>query len=155
LGGPREIDQIQEWLDRAAKLAAEGSHDQPLLRLIVPIGEVIRAMREGDAPPSLGAAKQDPDPFVRATAHLLHGHVLLNLGGQDPVAEADLRMAWRLFEQLGERWGLSSCLIALGEIASRRGEHSDSARMLTDAVATLRDLGTTEEMADALVRLAH
>ena len=61
----------------------------------------------------------DHDPWLAATARLMHGHTQLNLGVPAERAAADFRIALELFSEVGDRWGLSTARFSLADLAGR------------------------------------
>jgi predicted ATPase/DNA-binding SARP family transcriptional activator/tetratricopeptide (TPR) repeat protein len=155
IDGNRSFDTIREWIAETAELAAQTDLSTPALRVIGPLQELIMATEAGRPVQGFGALVEDPDPWVRATAHLLRSHAVLNVGGDGHAAEADMRAARAAFGQLGERWGLAASLSAMAEQASRSGDREQALVWWRQALGYMEELDAREDVPQFRLRLAR
>ncbi|HWG56603.1 MAG TPA: tetratricopeptide repeat protein [Gaiellaceae bacterium] len=72
-------------------------------------------------------------------AHVVLGRAVLELGRLEE-AEASFRAADRLFEQHGSASHRAGAWVALGDLAARRGDEGEAARLYRNAAEMLQDL---------------
>jgi len=101
----------------------------------------------------LDADRDHPDPWMDATAHLLTGALLVNLG-EAGAAERELDQALAGFRRLGERWGAGQALVARADLSSTRGRHEQAMATLAEAMEALAGLGDREDVGQILIRTA-
>ena len=101
----------------------------------------------------LAADRDHPDPWMRATAHLLAGFLLVNQGEAE-AAERELDQALARFRDLGERWGAGQALVARADLAGGRGRASEAMATLDEAMEMLTGLGDREDVGQILIRRA-
>ncbi len=101
------------------------------------------------------ALYDDHDPWIRATAHMMHAFAVTNIGRDHARAEVDLRTALAGFRALNERWGVSFTLVGLGELIANRGDHRAAADCYQQAVSCLAELGTHEDVSQFQARHAQ
>jgi predicted ATPase/DNA-binding SARP family transcriptional activator len=101
----------------------------------------------------LAADKDDPDPWMAATAHLLTGFLQVNLG-EAATAEREFDQALTRYRELGERWGAGQALVARADLAGTRGQHEQAMATLEEAMAVLAGLGDREDVGQVLLRRA-
>lgn len=156
----RDPDTLREWMANAVRLLSQAPPAQqpdahPFLRALEPFSVLIETNGDQRALSALGKLFDDPDQWNRGIGYMMHAHVLLNSGREHERAEADFRRALAEFRALGERWGISFALTALSELSSWRGDHQQSAAMLQEAIARIRELGTREDLPQLQIRYAH
>jgi hypothetical protein len=71
--------------------------------------------------------------------HLMRGMSSENAGNRQPV-RADLERAREIFEELGERWGLSACLNSLASLAITDGDDAAGLVLQTKALELIREI---------------
>ncbi len=139
-----------------AKRVAQPRH--PLLRLVGPLEAVFIASRDAHEPAAVAAidgAVHDPDPWVRATALMIRGHVQLNFGRDHEQVERDFRTAHEIYRRLGERWGLSFTLSSLASIASWRGDLAATVAARREALTYVTELGSIDDLVQFRAQLAR
>jgi predicted ATPase/DNA-binding SARP family transcriptional activator len=80
----------------------------------------------------LRALRDDPDPWIRAAAQSIGGHLAMN-GGQLDAAAADLARGTAEFTAIGDRWGTIVGLVGLAEVAMARDDPDEAVRVLEQA----------------------
>ncbi|MEV6861380.1 BTAD domain-containing putative transcriptional regulator [Streptosporangium subroseum] len=93
-----------------------------------------------------------PDPWVRASAHLVRDFVLAERGDLRSGAHAR-REALRGFEALGDRWGMGMVLIPIGRDHSLRGEYGQAIAAFERGVAISFELGAEDDLFHSRARL--
>jgi predicted ATPase/DNA-binding SARP family transcriptional activator len=152
-------DTSRQMLEDAVQLASTARLGHPLLRLISPLSQFFPQPAHMSGDPvavmaSFSESFDDPDPWVRAAAHTFHAHNEFNQG-RDDGAEEEFRLGLAGFREVGDRWGVSFALIALAEAAAGHGEHQTAADYLAEAISTLTDLATTEDLCQTQAQYAH
>jgi predicted ATPase/DNA-binding SARP family transcriptional activator len=147
-----DIEAATSQYRAAMDLGAWTDAAHPLLRLGGPLATAFFPPYEIDG---LTALYDDPDPWVRATAHMMHAFAAVNAGRNREGAEADLHTALTGFRALNERWGISFTLVGLGELISNRGDHRAAADCYQQAVSCLAELGTHEDVSQFRARYAQ
>jgi predicted ATPase/DNA-binding SARP family transcriptional activator len=102
----------------------------------------------------LREALVSPDPWTRASAHWAHNFMLVEQGDLHSGAEAS-QAALRGFEEVGDRWGLVMCLLAVGRLPSLQGRFEVSIAAFERAVALSFELGTEDYLYWTGTRLAR
>jgi predicted ATPase/DNA-binding SARP family transcriptional activator len=142
-------DSAGDWFRIATELAGRiPVPHNPLLRLVGPLGKMFAAVVEAGkpAPPDAFDEVVDAaDPWVRATARIVRGHLALNFGRLHAQAEADFVQATDIFGALGERSGLAVALGGLAMLEAWRGEHAAAADHYRQATELTAELGSTED----------
>jgi predicted ATPase/DNA-binding SARP family transcriptional activator len=142
-------DRARDWFIRAAELADRAPDpDNPLLRLIGPIGALFRGFgsEQGPAQPEIfDKAIDDPHPWVSVMARLLRAHTALNVGRLRAQAEADFLAAARASEVIGDRWTRAVALGGLASMEACRGEHAAAVGHYRRAAELAAELGTAED----------
>jgi predicted ATPase/DNA-binding SARP family transcriptional activator len=130
------VEQLGEVLRKLPAPAEDSGH--PLLALVAPMLAALAGSAEA-AGAALDKVAAHPDPWVRAARKLAGGHLAINSGnieaGGDELAEA-----YRLFERLGDRFGLVVSLSGLAEVSMAHNEPADAVRSLEEA----RDLAVVD-----------
>ncbi|GAA3250224.1 BTAD domain-containing putative transcriptional regulator [Nonomuraea helvata] len=90
-------------------------------------------------------ALDSPDPWVRASAHWAYDFLLTEQGDQETGAR-HREEALRLFQQVGDRWGLVMSLVRQSRVHGLRGEHERAVAACERAVAIAAELGTEEHL---------
>ena len=129
-----------------------------VLRLVGPLRTVFEMTEAGREPAPAGLLDEvasDPDPWLRAIARLIRGHVALNFGRQHAEAEADFRAAADLCRELGERWGTGFALVSLATLAAWRGEFAAAVALHTEALTLAAELGAREDVVTFRTHLAR
>jgi predicted ATPase/DNA-binding SARP family transcriptional activator len=156
LGTSRDLEQIKGWLDQAQEIAQRtGEVDRhPLLRTLDAFTNLISIGNDRLALDSLERIFDDPDPWLRAFAHYMHGQVDINLGLADSAAR-HFELALAGFRELGERWGTAFTLAAQAEITAWHGDHKRTVALHEESMALLAEVGTTDAAPHLIIRLAH
>ncbi|TDV57335.1 putative ATPase [Actinophytocola oryzae] len=157
LDGLRDEKAAARWFHTAHELASRTVHAHPLLRLLGPIEQILASYQDGTTEISVGVTEplaDDPDPWVRGTARLMHGHLLLNVGREHAAAEADFEAALAEYRQLGERWGTSFALTSLADLVAWRGDLATAVEHHAQALAALSELLSSDEVVHIRVKLA-
>jgi predicted ATPase/DNA-binding SARP family transcriptional activator len=98
-------------------------------------------------------ALDDPDPWVRAGAHLFRAVIGQNVGHFADLG-ADFEAAVDGYRAIGERWGLSLALVSLGEYLVAVGDYGRAAAALAEAWGIASKFFTEKERPGFLIRLA-
>ncbi|MDG4820813.1 BTAD domain-containing putative transcriptional regulator [Asanoa sp. WMMD1127] len=93
----------------------------------------------------VGQDQHSPDPWKRASALWAHDFVL-NEQGDLHTGTAARHEALRLFEQVGDRWGLVMCLLPIGRDHALRGDYPEAIALFERAAAVSAELGTDEHI---------
>jgi predicted ATPase/DNA-binding SARP family transcriptional activator len=156
LGTTRDLEQIKGWLDQAQQIIRRTGEAErhPLLRTLDAFINLIDRGNDLLALDSLERIFADPDPWLRAFAHHMHGQVDINLGRADAAAR-HFEIALAGFRELGERWGTAYTLTAQAEITSWHGDHERSVALHEESMALLAQIGTIDAAPHVTIRLAH
>jgi predicted ATPase/DNA-binding SARP family transcriptional activator len=102
----------------------------------------------------LDQARGGPDEWLAAASWLMEAGAAENGGniGETAVAAAE---ALDRFRALGERWGLSTALRAVGNIRVFAGDLDGAVAAYTEASRLLAELGHDEDMSQVQLRLAE
>jgi predicted ATPase/DNA-binding SARP family transcriptional activator len=152
----QDLHQLRDWFDAGLAIADKLEiHTHPILSIARPMRQLM--VEGGLAAHSIrfDDLLHAPDPWTRAIAYLVRAHGRLNLGLSTRAAERDFKLSLDGFTELGERWGLSFTLSALGELQGRRGDHRAAIEHLEQALTYLGELGAVEDKPQVQVRLAQ
>jgi tetratricopeptide (TPR) repeat protein len=146
-----------EDIEMLRRLVREATPDDlhtahPLLALVEPVTAILT----DDNATALRAVTRrldHPDPWVRAISRTIRGHLVLN-DGDVAGAEADHAAAHELFRLAGDRWGVSASVSSVSELRELRGDRAGAIAALEESLRLMRELGATEEILEARVRLA-
>ncbi len=154
--GPSDKEELRSRLELALASCRELDVDDvhPLIH-IAPMGISIFEGQIEQAMADLQRLYTARDPWLRAAAHTVHGHALINTGTIDGVEEA-FRTALDAFRELGEKWGLSLTLTGLAEVALWSGDALLARRYLGEALECSTAFGSgNDDSSHVRVRLAH
>jgi predicted ATPase/DNA-binding SARP family transcriptional activator len=156
VGSSRDMAQIKGWLDKAAEIsdALDEETRHPMLRVLGVFKYLFSPGHDREAQAELARHFDDPDPWLRSFAHAMHGFVDINLG-QAAEAGRHFTVAEDGFRELGERWGISTTLVARAEISAWRGEHRRAVALHEEAMRLLGEIGTVEDVPQMRMKLAH
>jgi predicted ATPase len=155
IDGHYDEDRAGVWFTDAIDYARAMRHRHPLLRLIVAMGEVLRAFGFQAAPaPAAVELPDNDDPWVRGTVRVMRAHAALNSGRDHESAEDDFRAGLALFRSVGERWGMSFALCSLADLMAWRGESAAAVSLYEEAVELFAQLVTNEDLVRYRLRLA-
>ena len=145
---------LHTMLESALRPVAGVDRDDlhPVLRL-APLSVWLVDGRTEDAMREIEKLLAARDPWLRATAHLIHGHGLINLGQVGDV-EGVFESARERFRALGDRWALSMALAGLAEIALWRGAPTEAKEHIEEALRLSLELGSHDDASYLRVRLA-
>jgi tetratricopeptide (TPR) repeat protein len=99
---------------------------------------------------ALDRARND-DPWTRAAADLVQGHMAINLGDITMGFER-IRAAHEAFTGIGDRWGAGTAATGLGELRMFAGEHDAAIAAFDEAVALFGEIGVVDDLPFVLVR---
>ncbi|MEO5877873.1 MAG: tetratricopeptide repeat protein, partial [Streptosporangiaceae bacterium] len=154
-GSTHDHAEVLRWTERSIEIAGRLAAPGPVLRLMVPLMQFFSVEDQDEAARrSLLPLFADPDPWLRATAHLMYGQVGLNMGIVQG-AQDHYRTALRLFRAEGERWGISQALAAQAELTAWRGEHLATAGMCAEALELAAELGMTDDIPHVRMMFAN
>ncbi|MBE1538002.1 BTAD domain-containing putative transcriptional regulator [Actinomadura algeriensis] len=103
----------------------------PILALVRPLHAVFAGDMER-ARDRLQALDRHPDPWLRAVARVMLGHIAINVGDID-AAEAEANVGCDRFRELGDRWGLLGALGCLMQVHMARGDLEGALRRAREA----------------------
>jgi predicted ATPase/DNA-binding SARP family transcriptional activator len=138
----------QDWFRLANELTETITDPKDhVLRLVGPLSALFGTFHDHGAlaPAAFDDAVADPEPWVRATALVMRGHVAVNFGRQHLAAEEDFLAATGIFSGLGERWGLAIALSGLAMLEGWRGEHAAAAEHYRRAIGLCAEIGSAED----------
>jgi tetratricopeptide (TPR) repeat protein len=131
----------------------------PLLRLVGPLGAVFETVETGRAgnlsPAVFDEVVEDPEPWIRATALMMRGHIRLNFGREHDLALRDFEIALGLYESAGERWGQAFTLASIATLEGWAGNFAVAAKGRQRALDLVGELGITEDVAQFRFQLAR
>ncbi|MDG4820812.1 BTAD domain-containing putative transcriptional regulator [Asanoa sp. WMMD1127] len=104
----------------------------PLLRMVHLVSQ---------APPE--EKYRSPDPWIRASALWAHDFVLTERGDL-ATGTHSRHEALRGFEEVGDRWGIILCLLAIGRDHATRGEFAEAIAVFERAAVISAELNTEE-----------
>lgn len=102
----------------------------------------------------LEAVREDADPWNRAMATMMQAMFNENEGNVTQMA-ADLELALKGFEEIGDRWGKSLALRGLATYNSSCGDHRAALKYVTGSLDLIAELGTTEGVPNLLTQRAR
>jgi len=138
----------QDWFRLANELNATIANPKDhVLRLVGPLSALFGTFHDHRAlrPAAFDEAVADPEPWVRATALVMRGHVAVNFGRQHVAAEEDFLTATGIYSGLGERWGLAIAVSGLAMLEGWRGEHAAAADHYRRAIGLCAEIGSAED----------
>jgi predicted ATPase/DNA-binding SARP family transcriptional activator len=157
LDGLRDERGAEHWFRTAHGLTKGKQFAHPLLRLLDPLDRVLRGYRQAVELPAhvIDPLLADEDPWVRGTSRVMRAHVLLNAGQELALAERDFEVALAEFRSIGERWGISMSLSSSADLVAWRGDLQAAIAYHEQALATVIELVTSEDVVHIWVKLAH
>ncbi|MEY9862178.1 putative ATPase/DNA-binding SARP family transcriptional activator [Catenulispora sp. GAS73] len=146
-----EIPQLTRQITET--IGALDTFEHPLLALAAIVAPMLADDRE-----RLEAAVDQhldhPDPWVRAMLYLMRGMAAENAGIREPV-RADFERARALFEEIGERWGLSACLNGMASLAITAGDDTQALELQTQALELIREINAYSSAAQIQIGQAQ
>ncbi len=141
--------------DRLATVSAElaAAPDPPFPGL-----EVLRCMvavfagADDNSARMVERAAASPDPWLRAALHASLANLYENAGELDQMRNA-LETAYKEFVQIGDRWGLSTTLVARAQIATVDGRLDDAVADFGSALRHVRELGSAQDESYIHIRI--
>ena len=97
------------------------------------------------------AAQDDPDPWNRSMALMMHAMWAENEGDVSQMSQ-DLDTALEGFRGLGDRWGLSLVQRGRANYLMASGDHAGAVAALSEAIRLLDELGTREGVSMLIVQ---
>jgi predicted ATPase/DNA-binding SARP family transcriptional activator len=125
-GADRFAEQIQGVI---ALVPADTRH--PMLKLVGPMSALLTG-DDAAARRKLAALADQPDPWLRALAAAVSGHLAMAYGDIDGAASS-LAVARRGFSAIGDRWGLVMAMAGLAEVALARDDPAEAVAVLEAA----------------------
>ncbi|MFI6481688.1 BTAD domain-containing putative transcriptional regulator [Nonomuraea sp. NPDC050663] len=120
----------------------------------LPMFHMARLAGREDQERHLAESMRSPDLWVKASTLIALDEIRVNQG--DPWSGVeDRREALRLFEAVGDRWGMVMCLMRISSEHSLRGEHPQSLAAAERAVVAAAELGTEMHQLWSRLRLAR
>ena len=152
--GMGEIDDHRERARHFAEEAAKGdlTSGHPLLALIEP-GLALMLGDEEEAKRAIQRHLSHPDPWARASLHLVRGLIAENAGDLTELRHSS-NAALEGFREAGDRWGVAMSLANSGAVSIIDGELKQAIAQFREAVDLLRDLGSADDIAYLLLRCA-
>ncbi len=152
--GMGERDQHRERARQFAEHVAKGdlTSGHPLLALIEP-GLALMLGDEEGAKRAIESHLRHPDPWARASLHLIRGLIAENAGDLAALRQSS-NDALRGFREAGDRWGIAMSLANSGAVSIIDGELEQAVGQFREAVDLLRDLGSADDIAYLLLRCA-
>jgi predicted ATPase/DNA-binding SARP family transcriptional activator/tetratricopeptide (TPR) repeat protein len=133
--------------------------EDPLLRLVGPLSAIIETVETGTAAglsvDSFDEVVADPEPWIRASALMIRGHIRLNFGREHDLAMRDFELALGLYESVGERWGQAFTLASIATLQSWAGDFAAAAVRRQRALDLASELGISEDGAQFRIHLAR
>ncbi|WP_127504044.1 BTAD domain-containing putative transcriptional regulator [Actinoplanes solisilvae] len=156
LEGGLDIELVQAEFRLAKEHGFGISSAHPALRLIRPLS----SMFEDPSGPEEGFRLSeplfdDPDPWLRAVAKIFVALLRLNFGQSAELAEAEMRESLAGFRAIGERWGISFALSALGDLAAARADFAQAVGWQREAIGLVREVGLREDLPQMDLKLAR
>ncbi|ANY06098.1 AfsR/SARP family transcriptional regulator [Pseudonocardia sp. HH130630-07] len=152
LAGHGDTGTVRADID--AVLDAIGDLPRPLHPVVALAGPVSRAFTDGDESDLLTLAAGDGDPWLRAAAAEIVALGAENRGDLD-VQRTHLRIAHRLFGEVGDRFGLGVVVLSLGELEDFAGDRAAAAAAYREAIALTSELGNLDDLPQYRMQLAH
>ncbi|WP_328989998.1 winged helix-turn-helix domain-containing protein [Kribbella sp. NBC_01245] len=103
---------------------------------------------------ALEAVRADQDPWNRAMATMMQAMFNENEGNVTQMA-ADLELALKGFEEIGDRWGKSLALRGLATYNSACGDHRAALKYVSASLDLMAELGTTDGVPNLLTQRAR
>ncbi|WP_433182204.1 BTAD domain-containing putative transcriptional regulator [Actinoallomurus sp. CA-150999] len=149
-GTPFGVRKVTPTLDRALRVIGRSDHPAAFAAwaLAGALGDRLGALVERFG----GHA----DPWLRAMTRLVEGIVEFEwTAGGAARAEAHVRAALDLFDEVGDRWGQAFCRYELALILANRGSWTDAASALERARARAAEIGAVEEIPAPMMLLVQ
>jgi predicted ATPase/DNA-binding SARP family transcriptional activator len=131
------------WYRQALAHGASLDAPHPFLRLMRPVMSLFESARGADPSALPSLLLGDPDPWVRALAHLLHAHLEVNEGR--PAGD-HYHAALSGFAAIGERWGTAGALTAIGTNDAREGNWRQAVVRFAEALELMRAMGVVADV---------
>ncbi|GIF21028.1 putative ATPase/DNA-binding SARP family transcriptional activator [Actinoplanes tereljensis] len=155
LEGALSIEAVQEHFRLAEASGAGPDAAHPALRLLRPLAAIFDNFDPESGFRAVEPLFEDPDPWLRASAKMIVGHLRLNFGYSGESVIAEMRDALAGFRSVGERWGIGFTLSALGDLVSADGDFAQGVRLQREAMALVREVGIREDLPQLEVKMAH
>lgn len=156
-GGDGDLnDDIRGRIDDLAELgvrmdAIDLTHDQGLL-LLRPMLSFF-AGRPDDVRTLMTASLEHADEWTGAALVMFRGNLEENEGNLEEMRR-DVRAALEVFERLGERWGMASCLTAVAQLSTLEGDLDRAVVEYSRAERLLEEFGAAGDMTFTRSRIA-
>ncbi|WIV59550.1 BTAD domain-containing putative transcriptional regulator [Amycolatopsis nalaikhensis] len=142
--GQADQFQAEDWIHQAYAISRRIPHRHPALGFVAPLERMLREPAE--FLPAFEELLDDEDPWTRAQARLTLGRMRIMLGRDERQADEDIETALAEFQELGERWGISSALTALADRLAVRGEFDRACLHYEQAADAVTEVGTIEDV---------
>jgi tetratricopeptide (TPR) repeat protein len=146
----RNMDHLEEIGERLDQLNAT---DEPFVTMIRPMLAFFSDNRQRMYD-LLDGAMAVEDKWARATLIMFRGSMYENDGNVEGM-RADIDTASALFEELGERWGLASCLAARATLYSMESRIDEAIEAFNRALRYLGEVGASSDEAFMHLKLAN
>ncbi len=147
-----DFSQLNGRLAAARVVYPEPWSQHPMLGLLEPIAAMITDEEEL-AYRLLESLPEPSFPWGRATRHLVAAMLYENDGRFDEHRDR-LKLALEAFREIGERWGLSATLAALGALRLADGDVEGSLAAYNEAHQLMGEITATEDASYTRTRLA-
>ncbi|WP_217369879.1 BTAD domain-containing putative transcriptional regulator [Nonomuraea antri] len=119
----------------------------------VPLFKLSRLASADQSRAELEHALNSSDPWTRASALWAQDYISTQQGDMANSAQRQ-RVALRAFEEVGDRWGMVMCLLAISVAEDMRGRYPQAIAAAERAVVISSELGTEEHVYASKNRLA-
>lgn len=152
VSGMHEVTSEQQTLRSAAlEELLKAIHDldpftgHPLLALVEPIVALFVYVDPAWSKAAIERTLAHPDPWVRAMLWLMRSIEREN-DGDVAGQQENLVLATAAFRELGERWGLATCLTGLAMLRRQLGDIDSAIETLEEAIVLSEQLGAAEDV---------
>jgi predicted ATPase/DNA-binding SARP family transcriptional activator/tetratricopeptide (TPR) repeat protein len=148
-----DLSGLSERIATAHAAYPEPWSEHPMLGLLEPITAMVTDDDEL-AFTLLDTSPEPADPWGRATRHLLAAMLYENEGRFDEHRDS-LKRALEAYRDVGERWGLSATLSALGSLRLADGDVEGSVAAYAEAHQLMGQITANEDASFTRTRLAQ
>jgi predicted ATPase len=151
-----DAEQVETGLQRLGDMSARFDHADtdkyPMLLLMRPVISMFSADTDG-VDRTLAAAMSSDDRWIAAAALMFRANVAENVGDTATMRHS-VAQALDEFRELGERWGLATCLQIVGMLNTQDGDLDTAAANYQEALRLVGELGAHDDSAWLNLRLA-
>jgi predicted ATPase/DNA-binding SARP family transcriptional activator/tetratricopeptide (TPR) repeat protein len=153
IAGVHDLSGLSERIAAAHAAYPQPWSEHPMLGLLEPITAMVND-DEDLAFTLLDTSPEPADPWGRATRHLLAAMLYENEGRFDEHRDS-LKRALEAYRDVGERWGLSATLSALGSLRLSDGDVEGSVAAYAEAHQLMSRITANEDASFTRTRLAQ